>query len=664
MKKLKSLWRKREAFSLSAGKKILITLTLCLLTALGLTVLMLFIRQHSVMNMWAALVEKPIPALYTVLFIFLLTAALSFLTRSAFVGSLIPGLLVLILSMINYFKLLITTIPFQYSDFSLMFQLGDIAQLNAASIRFSWHDIFSIAVLILWLFVIFVFSKPLRLSWKSAIIGGGAAAVSFVLVFVVFANALVYKPIGIKVKTRLPSTAVENSLGLSLFLWRSAISPVGKVSVDNYSQETMDKVLSQIEDYVAASDSGEAPSGKKPNIILVLSESFFDVASLDNVNFKEDPLASFKELCKKGVSGTFYAPTIGYGTSNIELNIMSGINPELMNPDENPCKWDSFMFEYLPTIPQILSDNGYYTASLHSFNDSIYVRRNYFYNLGFQETFFSEDFAKIDPEAAAADDYWSFMEDKISGNAYSDDYLADMVIKLYEQKASISPVFLYSFTMEGHSPFTEKRNGSGFDFETDAELTDEARETLGNIAQGLHNSSMALEKLVDYFSEQDEPTILIFFGDHRPGGGLKDNSSVYSQLGLVSAQSSDWTLEQNGEFYSTSCFIWANDESLLPAAPGSSMNSSANFLGLPILEAAGVELPLFWRFLKSVSEDTTFFSWKYYISADGDLSLPPNLEAEDEAAAKLRLMSALLEDAFYGRQYITDKMQSTLPVYR
>ncbi len=172
----------------------------------------------------------------------------------------------------------------------------------------------------------------------------------------------------------------------------------------------------------------------------------------------------------------------------------------------------------------------------------------------------------------------------------------------------------------------------------------------------MHNSAEALKKLVNYFSGADEPTMIIFFGDHRPGAGLTDNTSVYTQLGILPEEAADWTLEQKIEFHSTDYLIWANDDSLLPGERGEKAISSANTLGLPILDVSGADKSLWWRFADSVSRDAAFFSWDFYVSADGVTSAPPQLNSDTRATDKLSIMAALLSDAFYGRRYVTEAL--------
>ena len=159
-------------------------------------------------------------------------------------------------------------------------------------------------------------------------------------------------------------------------------------------------------------------------------------------------MADFHAVQEQGVSGTFYTHTLGYGTSNIEMEVFTGINSRFFGSDENIYQWDAARLLETPPVPQIFRDAGYYTAYIHTFNDGIYEREGLYSQLGFDEIFFSDDFAAIDPEAAAAPDYWGYMSGKIAGEFYSDDYMADLVVDLYERETADAPVFIWAITME------------------------------------------------------------------------------------------------------------------------------------------------------------------------------------------------------------------------
>ena len=154
---------------------------------------------------------------------------------------------------------------------------------------------------------------------------------------------------------------------------------------------------------------------EQPNVIFVLSESFFDVTELPGVEFEGDPVADFHAVQEQGVSGTFYTHTLGYGTSNIEMEVFTGINSRFFGSDENIYQWDAARCWKRRRCRSSSGTRGYYTAYIHTFNDGIYEREGLYSQLGFDEIFFSDDFAAIDPEAAAAPDYWGYMSGKIAG---------------------------------------------------------------------------------------------------------------------------------------------------------------------------------------------------------------------------------------------------------
>ena len=51
---------------------------------------------------------------------------------------------------------------------------------------------------------------------------------------------------------------------------------------------------------------------------------------------------------------------------------------------------------------------------------------------------------------------------------------------------------------------------------------------------------------------KEEPTILVFFGDHRPNLFMTDGDTVYTKLGLCPDNDTvNWTEEQINDLYST-----------------------------------------------------------------------------------------------------------------
>lgn len=597
----------------------------------------------SVPNLWL-----------TALFLGLATLALSLLTHSLFAGNLIVGLAAVILSFVNYFKVLITSVPLSIGDFTLISQVGNIAGLNSEAISLSGNSLLAILAAVVWLALALLFSRPLRIRWRWSALGGLAAALVFMLVFWVGANPLVFSPLHADTGTALPQTTANQSCGVLLGLWRSLYRQVTRDLGADYSQEYMDEVAAQAEDYTAGQTAAEQK--QQPNILFILSESFFDVTTLDGVSYGADPVADFHALQKEGVSGTFYTRSLGYGTCNIELEIMTGINTALLS-GEDLYSLDPDVFSRLPSVPSLLRDNGYYTAMFHLFNDSIYHRTAFFENLGFDDLYFSDSFAQFYEPAAQAADYWTYMASRIAGRYYSDDLMTDLFISLYEtrKQQSDEPVFLYGISMENHSTYTDgKYPPEQLTVDPQSALTGEAAESLLALSQGVSNASAALGRLADYFRTVDEPTVIVFYGDHRPGLGLSGGGSVYTALGMVPTDTAQWTLEDYAALYSTDYLIWSNDPDYLPGQPGSTADESSNYLGVRLLDLAGVDKPLYWQLLSQLSLERSADTMAYHRSAAGELTaFAPQ---EGPGGLGLSLLTDLLNDAIYGKRYVTEKI--------
>ena len=359
------------------------------------------------------------------------------------------------------------------------------------------------------------------------------------------------------------------------------------------------------------------PAGlENPNVLLILAESFFDVTGLPGVTYETDPLSDFHRAQAQGVSGRFLTRTVSYGTCAIEMEVLTGVNTRFFPGEEALYHWAPEKFDGFPALPALFRAAGYYTAYLHTFNDGIYSRTPVYRHLGFDDLYFSDGFDQILPEAAEAPDYWAYMAGRVAGEFYSDDLFADGMIALYEREEAAAPVFLCGATMENHQDYPADKYDA-YDFPFEAALSEEAAGALSALTQGAADCSAALGKLMDYFSACEEPTVIIFYGDHRPGLWLEEGGSIYEQLGLAPADSTLWDLAAKRALYATDYVIWANDARLLSAAAGTRRDSSSNFLGLDVLEAAGREPTGYWQLLSGLRPLYRAWTDAYFAAADG-----------------------------------------------
>ncbi len=585
-------------------------------------------------------------AVATAAFLGLIICTLGFLCRSIFAGGLIVTLFVAGLSFANYYKMLITSTPLYVQDIRLVTQVGGIMELNEASMKFSGESAAAVVIMLLVLVGLFFVSRRFRPRLREGLISGLISAILFASLFCVPASveSWFYGPVGSGQAAAQDTQIVHNSrCGVLLGLWRSVVLGGEEELIPEPDEEEL--MLMNAQSWIE--ELPDTEKDEQPNVIFVLGESFFDVTELPGVSYAEDPVADFHRICSEGVSGKFYTHTLGYGTENIELEIMTGINTRFFSWDDMIYGWEQEKLLTYPSLPQLFSDAGYYTAYLHTFNDGIYNRTALYTALGFQDMYFSGDFAAIDPEAAAAPDYWGYMYGKIAGEFYSDDYLADVTAELFDQKAGEGPVFLWAVTMENHTPYTADKF-SNYDFPFESDLGDEAVGVLNAVTQGVADCSEALGKLVDHLAAQDEPVIVVFFGDHRPGTPLESGATVYSELGMCPANVADWELEDYAELYSTDYVVWSNDPSLLPAEPGSRMNTSSTLLGVEALQLAGIDLDEYWSMCAVVDTVSDGWTWNFFVPQDGEPCFSPYVGLDEKGMDIIKAMRVFMNSTFYG----------------
>ena len=134
----------------------------------------------------------------------------------------------------------------------------------------------------------------------------------------------------------------------------------------------------------------------------------------------------------------------------------------------------------------------------HPYHGNGWLRDSVWPGVGFDECCFLEEFQQ---------------EDTVRG-LVSDQEMVDFIISSYERCTAASPLFFYAVTMQTHSGY----DWAGEDCETTVQLKGDAQE-YSDAEQYLTLMQMtdaAVEKLADYFSQEDESVVLLFCGDHLP----------------------------------------------------------------------------------------------------------------------------------------------------
>ena len=290
----------------------------------------------------------------------------------------------------------------------------------------------------------------------------------------------------------------------------------------NYSEQTVNAILdNQV-------DSSPSDSFSSPDIILVLSESFWDVRRLPGTTFSENPLQNYDALCADAntVSGDIVQSAFGGGTVRPEFDILTGLSVDALPSGAVPWQYVS---EQTPSYPALFRSLGYRTLAVHPYTATFYDRRRAYPLIGIEEAYFSDDMKTVKE-----------IEPHIRGKQISDASFVEYIKYYMEHSDSDAPVFCFGISMENHQAYEHKFSDAPYSLEnpdfsvyTENPALDEATmESLGNYVQGLKDADDALGELAEYVKTRDRNTVLIWFGDHLPTLGT--NRAAYVQSGMIS----------------------------------------------------------------------------------------------------------------------------------
>jgi hypothetical protein len=421
--------------------------------------------------------------------------------------------------------------------------------------------------------------------------------------------------------------------GFLLGLYRD-IAPTVPQPPDDYSQAQMEALLAGLEGERAPAETTEQTV--QPTVVFFMSESFFDVTRLPNVDFSSDPVPNYHALAGSHTSGTFYSNTYGGGTGNVEMEVFTGLSSFLLGVKATPTTLDDQVYDSLPSLVKLFKAQGYQTAAVHSYTDELYDRAVTFPAIGFDTLCFADDFPA---------------EAERKGGYISDSALVDQAIAVYEQRDPDSPMFLYVLSMENHQPYPADKFAENSGIQArGAGLTEEEQGILDSIVTGIHDADASLGKLIRYFSQQEEPVMVVFWGDHLPSLYTgTETGTVYTSLGFVGADDLDGLTEAElKRMVSTDYLIWTNYEK----QPLPDQDTSSMMLGVQVLDRLGCEKTPFFRYVSALGEEMLLYREKLFLTADGT----PSREIPAPLLPEVERYAALVYDMLYGEQYVTGQL--------
>ncbi|MCL2355191.1 MAG: sulfatase-like hydrolase/transferase [Oscillospiraceae bacterium] len=322
------------------------------------------------------------------------------------------------------------------------------------------------------------------------------------------------------------------------------------------------------------------PFEDMPNIIVIMNESFADLRVNGDFRTNEDFIPFFRSLANQPnvIQGNAHTSIFGAPTSNSEWEFLTNNSMAFMPPRTIP--FQQYIRRPSPSLVRVMRELGYTTSGIHSWN-AVGWRRNVVYPLLGFETFYSlETMPDLEFIRMYPSDLSTYRE----------------IIRIFEAKEPDERIFNFTLTMQNHSGFDYE------DFESTIFLSDIYAPRVEQYLSLLRLSDYALEYLINYFSNVDERTIILFFGDHQPPH-LEDEFWEY----LLPYDEDAYTK------YLTPFMIWANYD----IETREVSDISLNFLSILLMDVIGLETTPYMNFLRSVQEILPVITGNGFIDRNG-----------------------------------------------
>lgn len=487
---------------------------------------------YSYFNDFYFVILNLFPVIFTLFLLY-------FIFNRVWISFLFTSALTLTLSFANYWKLLIRNDPLLVMDLPLFFESLNMA--GDYKVHLNWEMVVAIALCVLGIIFGFFFARRRLASIKirlfSIIVLILMGALSFNLVYM---DSEIYSS---RANGDLKGFAYPliHSMKLSFFN-----RPEG------YNKKLAEEILYSYE-YSDIADE------KKVNIIAIMLESFNDFSKFDRIEFKEDLYEYYHQLKEESYSGEIVTNIFAGGTVNTEWVFLTGFT-------------SVYNFRaYANSYAYYFKEQGYKVEGSHPGHDWFYNRKNINEYLGFENYYFYENY------------YAELADNQIAG----DDILFRSIVKLYNaNKGSGKPYFSFNVTYQNHGPYsTEKLTDKRYIINKG--FKEEEYNILNNYFDGIYSTNREIKNLIDYFKNEDEPVVVILFGDHNPW--LGNNNSVYKALDI----NIDLDTEEGFyNYYNTPYIIWGNDKAkgvLNNEFKGMGPTISANFLMSLLFDLVGYE---------------------------------------------------------------------------
>lgn len=372
-----------------------------------------------------------------------------------------------------------------------------------------------------------------------------------------------------------------NGLGISVYTWKpipsyqdngflSSFVSTAQLMIPQkpkgYSKKTADKAVKELASRYdeengegsAAKAASDQYSQQKPNIVVVMNETFSDLSIYDSIkDAGYDGPQYLKSLYPDSIlHGTLQVSAMGGGTCNSEFETLTGNSMAFIGSGVYPYETYNMNIDNL--VSQ-LKGQGYDTHAIHPAAGSNWNRDGVYSAFGF-DTF---------------DDEATFTGATRFRNRIDD---ASTYSKTLEYlNGSDTPQFIFDVTLMGHSGYEtglvpeDKRVNCTVDG-----LDEKNQNKLNEYLATSNEEDAQLKTLIDGIKKSKKPTIVLFFGDHQPAlseaiGGERDD------------------IVQTEMQWQTCYTMWANYD-VAGSVKGTELDTSTSYLSALLCHEAGIPM--------------------------------------------------------------------------
>ncbi len=570
------------------------------------------------------------------LFFYFLYGFMTFLCGSVRIGYIIATLLPMLFGLANYFVVSFRGSPIVPWD---LLSIGTAASVaNNYSFTLQWKQAL-VVLMFLWILV-FAGGTSLKVHKKKIRLSG---ALAFALCLFAYLSGIqksqVQSFFGMDTILFTPNVLYRNNGIAAAFLGNLRFLHIEEP--DGYSQARTKEIEAE---YSAAEPLTEQSGGSSaetdvaqntdrdltecPNVVVIMDEAFSDLSVWGDFETSEEVMPFFKMMQEEAIGGEVYVSVKGGNTANTEFELLTGDSMAFLPVGSIP--YQQYINEKTPSVASQLKSLGYSATAIHPYNASGWDRNVVYDLFGFDEFLSLKNF--VSPH-------------KMRGYV-SDRAAFDKIIEVYEDKEEDERKFIFLVTMQNHGGYSK----ASPDFDSYLKLTGVKQKTTSVLATEkyltlMNETDRALQDLILYFKEQEEPTIVLMFGDHQPSDYI---TNVIQRICNVKSEE---TLDYAQQGYRVPFLIWSNYGLKHQYYDG----ISVNYLGGILMDAAGLPLSGYQKFLSDLMKKFPVVNANVYRDSDGTFYSYGEDEEKESGLSDYRILQynhlvdgKHRDDSFFG----------------